>query len=81
MIKKIMLISMVMLVLVVSGCSITGGTVAKTSTTSLAKCLTEKNVVMYGTEWCSHCQNQKKAFGDDFKDVTFVDCDQSPSQR
>jgi glutaredoxin len=43
---------------------------------TLAQCLTEKGAVMYGTEWCSHCNNQKRAFGDDFKDIKFVDCDQ-----
>lgn len=80
MIKKIMLSLGVILILIITGCSLTGGTVTKTSTNSLAKCLTEKNIVMYGTEWCSHCQNQKKLFGNDFKDVTFVDCDQNPGK-
>lgn len=40
-----------------------------------AKCLTEKGVKMYGTEWCSHCKNQKALFGESFKYVDFVDCD------
>ena len=31
---------------------------------SLAQCLTEKEVIMYGTEWCSHCKNQKAMFGE-----------------
>jgi glutaredoxin len=43
----------------------------------LAKCLTEKGVVMYGTEWCPHCQNQKKLFGDSFQYATYVDCDKN----
>ena len=42
---------------------------------TFAQCLTEKGIVMYGTEWCSHCQNQKKAFGSSFKFVNYVDCD------
>ena len=33
-------------------------------TDALAQCLTAKGVKMYGAYWCSHCQNQKKAFGD-----------------
>ena len=41
----------------------------------LAQCLTEKGAVMYGTEWCSHCQNQKALFGRSFKYLNFVDCD------
>ncbi len=30
---------------------------------------------MYGTEWCSHCKNQKSLFGEDFAKVTYIDCD------
>ena len=42
---------------------------------SFAQCLTEKGAVMYGTEWCSHCQTQKKEFGKAFQFINFVDCD------
>ncbi len=47
-------------------------------TTALAECLSEKWVVMYGTEWCPHCKNQKAMFGDAFAKVNYVDCDKSP---
>lgn len=41
-----------------------------------AKCLTRKQVKMYGTFWCPHCQNQKEMFGPlGFKEVTYVECD------
>ena len=30
---------------------------------ALAKCLTSKDVKMYGTSWCPHCNNQKEMFG------------------
>ena len=40
-----------------------------------ADCLTENNAVMYGTEWCSHCKDQKNLFGEDFKKVNYVNCD------
>jgi glutaredoxin len=43
-----------------------------------AKCLTEKGAVMYGANWCSHCQQQKALFGTSFQYVDFVDCEQSP---
>ena len=46
----------------------------------LSRCLTEKGVVMYGTEWCTHCQAQKKAFGDSFQYITFVDCDKNTDE-
>lgn len=39
-----------------------------------AKCLKEKGVVFYGAFWCSHCQNQKKAFGTSFQFVNSVEC-------
>ena len=45
---------------------------------TLAECLTNKDAVMYGTEWCSHCKDQKKAFGDSFRKINFVDCDRNP---
>jgi len=42
---------------------------------SLAKCLTRKGVVMYGSETCPHCQDQKRLFGKSFRYVTFVNCE------
>ena len=27
---------------------------------------------MYGTEWCPHCQDQKRAFGTSFKYVQYI---------
>lgn len=39
-----------------------------------AKCLAQKGVVMYGAKWCSHCQNQKRQFGDAFRYVKYVEC-------
>ena len=42
---------------------------------AFAKCLTEKDFKMYGTGWCSHCQNQKALFGESFEFVDYTDCD------
>jgi hypothetical protein len=42
-----------------------------------AQCLTEKGVKMYGTEWCSHCKNQKAMFGTSFQYVDYIDCDKN----
>ncbi len=42
---------------------------------TFAQCLTQKGVVMYGTEWCSHCQEQKQLFGESYKYINFVNCD------
>ena len=41
-----------------------------------AQCLAEKKLTMYGAYWCSHCQNEKKAFGDSFKYVPYIECTQ-----
>ena len=45
---------------------------------AFALCLTEKGVVMYGAEWCPHCQNQKKQFGSSFQYVAYVECPEEP---
>ncbi len=47
---------------------------------SFAQCLTEKEVKMYGTEWCSHCQNQKKTFGKSFQYIDYIDCDRNKNE-
>lgn len=43
-----------------------------------AKCLASKNISMYGAAGCSHCQNEKKAFGGSFKYVPYVECPDNP---
>ena len=47
---------------------------------SFARCLTEKNIVMYGADWCPHCQNEKKAFGEAFQFISYVECPQDPKK-
>jgi len=39
-----------------------------------AKCVAKTGLTMYGAEWCSHCLAEKKAFGDAFKFVPYVEC-------
>ena len=69
---KITLIFLMAILLVLAGCSS-----LVTSKAALAQCLTDKGAVMYGTEWCPHCQNQKAMFGDDFQYINYVDCEQN----
>ena len=45
-----------------------------------AQCLAGKNIIMYGAEWCSHCQNEKKGFGDSFRFVPYVECPDDPQR-
>ena len=39
-----------------------------------AKCVAGKGLTMYGAAWCGHCANEKKAFGDSFKLINYVEC-------
>lgn len=45
---------------------------------TFAQCLADKKVTMYGADWCPHCQNEKKAFGDSFRLVPYVECPDNP---
>lgn len=49
-----------------------------TALDGFAQCLSEKGAVMYGAYWCPHCQNEKRAFGDAFKYITYVECTEDP---
>jgi hypothetical protein len=39
-----------------------------------AKCVTNEGLTMYGAVWCSHCTNEKRAFGESFKYINYVEC-------
>ena len=45
-----------------------------------AQCLASKNITMYGAAWCSHCQNEKAAFGSSFKFIPYVECPDEPQK-
>ncbi len=70
------ILGLIILLLLILPSSITGFSVFSGGGEydSFAKCLTEKNVKMYGAYWCPHCQNQKKLFGSSWKYVTYVEC-------
>jgi len=74
-IKKMFMVMSVMIMLVVVGCSNTPA--GPSENDALAQCLTEQGAVMYGTEWCSHCKNQKASFGNSFQYINYVDCDKN----
>jgi glutaredoxin len=70
-----------LLILVISVALITGCSKGQGKYDAFANCLYEKGAVMYGTEWCSHCQNQKKAFGkESFKYINYIDCDKNSEE-
>lgn len=45
---------------------------------TLAKCLAERGVTMYGSAGCSHCLQQKKMFGENFSVIPYVECPKDP---
>jgi len=47
---------------------------------NFAQCLRDKGITMYGADWCAHCQNEKKAFGNSFKHVPYIECPDNPKQ-
>jgi len=52
--------------------------VTTTASAAFAQCLTAKGVKFYGAWWCTHCQNQKKMFGDALPYVNYIECEQVP---
>ncbi|MEM4259925.1 MAG: hypothetical protein QXG00_01685 [Candidatus Woesearchaeota archaeon] len=81
----LILISIMILILIISvigGIGIFRKNVEIQSLDKFAQCLASKNVTMYGAYWCSHCQNQKKMFGDSWKYMQYVECDvNGPNQQ
>jgi len=43
-------------------------------TITLAKCLAQKKITMYGAYWCTHCKDQKDTFGSSFQYVPYIEC-------
>jgi uncharacterized membrane protein len=41
----------------------------------VARCLSERGVVMYGAYWCPSCAKVKKGFGEAFAGIAYVECD------
>lgn len=44
---------------------------------ALAKYLSEKGAVMFGSAYCGHCKAQKEDFGDAFQYIDYVECGDS----
>jgi len=50
-------------------------TVRKQELQPFAKCLSDRGVVMFGSEKCPFCQRQKELFGSSFQNIRYIDCD------
>ena len=79
---KIIVIGLAIILTVVIGLASFGrnGVPNANALDGFARCLTEKGFTMYGAYWCPHCQNEKAAFGDSFRYVTYVECTKEPNQ-
>lgn len=52
----------------------TGNNTGNTTLDAFAQCLTEKGIVMYGTDTCPACKSQKALFGSSFQYVNYTNC-------
>lgn len=43
--------------------------------TPLAQCMSENGAIMFGTDWCQFCQDQKRKFGSAFREIDYRNCD------
>jgi hypothetical protein len=41
---------------------------------AFARCLSAKQIEMYGLYWCTHCAEQEEMFGSSFRYATYVEC-------
>ncbi|MFH0987525.1 MAG: hypothetical protein V1841_01360 [Patescibacteria group bacterium] len=48
--------------------------IASSRKDELASCLTGKGIKMYGLSTCSHCLEQKEAFGSSFSKINYIEC-------
>ena len=77
---KLLIIGFVTLTVLAVAWAIRSPQPANASYDTFAKCLAEKNVIMYGAVWCPACQKQKKEFGGSFKYVPYVECPDDPQK-
>ena len=60
-----------MIILILASCS----TPSPAYYSDMAQCITDKGVKMYGAFWCPHCAKVKKAWGDSFQKLDYIECD------
>ncbi len=71
--KKIFIASIIVVIVYVAYASFSG----PGKYDGFAQCLTDKDITMYGAEWCHFCKQQKQLFGKSFQFVTYVECPQN----
>ena len=78
--NKILLTLPVVLLLLFSGYLLNETKPRYAQADTLAMCLRDKEVTMYGAYWCSHCKNQKDLLGDAFRFIPYVECTKDPQK-
>lgn len=48
---------------------------AATTREDFVNCLKESGLIMYGSNSCEYCRQQKKMFGSQFEELNFVNCE------
>lgn len=76
---SIIIIGIVVIVLAVKFALTGGAAINGNSAEAIAKCLTGKGVMMYGSQYCPHCVQQKEIFGDAFEFIDYIECTENPS--
>lgn len=77
---KLVIIGFVVIVVLAVAFGIRTSQPVSASYDNFAKCLAEKQIIMYGAAWCTACQKQKKEFGSSFQYVTYVECPDDPQK-
>jgi glutaredoxin len=76
--RFVWVLSVLVLVWLLAGCGKSwSATSSSPAVAELVSCLTKNGATFYGTEWCPHCKEQKKIFGEAFVQVNYIDCDKN----
>lgn len=81
--NKIFTVVLVVLIIGIAGFMIWQSTKNSQGSSVLddfAKCLTQKGLVVYGTDSCEWCQKQKADFGNSWQFITYANCGNDPQR-
>lgn len=73
------LITVAIIVLGIAGIAVLAKPKQSAALDAFAMCVRDAGAVMYGADWCPHCQNEKRAFGTAFRFIPYVECPDNPN--
>jgi hypothetical protein len=71
---RLAIFALIMLAIMVGMRLMSRAAATSTKYDGLAQCLADKEVKLYGAFWCTHCADQKKAFGASAAKLPYVEC-------